>query len=705
MSRFIDEPSEISQTRRLIGFGQTEEALKLLTDSISNHLRNISPPYYNSLLLSEQALLLLNEYDNDNKAKALVDQALEQLVDKDIYYIKVLIAKAEILLNTNNYASGLELANTITDLSTSLNYPEEQAIGEYLIAFGNYKKGLIHIALEFSNSAVEKLTHSENYFFYIKSLILNGSCFKDLGDLTKSLDVLKKAEDYAKGNNFNQNLLPSIFQLIGELKLNLGEYKEAERYIKNSYSLTIFSQNNRNKNIYYQTVADLADLYYLQGNIQRSITQLKTAYRDLENDQDEDLEGKLYLLNSLGKLYRRTGGLQESRIYFEEAINIIKKILYKLSFSDTHATVLINYAQTLILLKDLDEAFEAILKVKSMIAAQGGQALTPKILNTEGMYYSAIKQHELAKSIFLKSLEQAKMQNNYFDITESYLHLAEVNLEIYKEKKSNSYFFDAKDSVNKAYDLALKDRILPTITKIRILKAVMYASELNFGLALDLLSQAKIDAEEKVLTGDLENIARLTFKIHAQLPQFSMQTDVNSIISLISRFTDSSTASTLSKDSISLVTFKFTDKGPFPFFYSENLTKDEHINLQLITTIGVLLISVIGQGNAYFSGLFGPIPLKQLPDKLILCYTGMIEDENVDERLNNFNYVLLALIFPKVADDLLMYNRKSIQALFEEFILYNGQIKTWNDENLTNLHNKLTSTFDIIETKLKENQM
>ena len=297
------------------------------------------------------------------------------------------------------------------------------------------------------------------------------------------------------------------------------------------------------------------------------------------------------------------------------------------------------------------------------------------------------------------------MQNNYFDITESYLHLAEVNLEIYKEKKSNSYFFDAKDSVNKAYDLALKDRILPTITKIRILKAVMYASELNFGLALDLLSQAKIDAEEKVLTGDLENIARLTFKIHAQLPQFSMQTDVNSIISLISRFTDSSTASTLSKDSISLVTLKFTDKGHFPFFYSENLTKDEHINLQLITTIGVLLISVIGQGNAYFSGLFGPIPLKQLPDKLILCYTGMIEDENVDERLNNFNYVLLALIFPKVADDLLMYNRKSIQALFEEFILYNGQIKAWNDENLTNLHNKLTSTFDIIETKLKENQM
>ncbi len=693
MNRFLDEPSEIIQSRSLVGLGQTDEALQLLRKAVIKHVTDVSLSY-KSLLLSEQAVTLFFEYDQEKEALNLIDQAMEQVDKEDIYYIKVLIAQAEIYLNTNDHTKGLEIANAIIELCTKLNYSEEQAIGEYLIAFGNYSKGNIHIALEFSSLAVNKLNNSENYLYYAKSLVVNGYCLKNLGELSKALVVLEKAEKIAKDQNFTHNLLPSILQMIGELKLNLGEYKEAERYIKNCHSLTIFSQNVRNKNIFYKCISDLAELYYLQGDIQRSVSQLKSNYQELQPD---DLEGKLYLLNSLGKLYRRNGGLQEARIYFEEAINVLQKILHQLSFSDTHATVLVNYAQTLILLKDLDEAFEIILKVKSMIAVQGGQLLIPKMLSIEGMYYSAIKQYELAKIIFTKALSQARLQNNYFDIIESYLFLAEVNLEIYKEKKDSNYFFEAKEAINNSFELALKQKIIPTINKIRILKAVLYASELNFGLALDLLNQAKIDAEQKMLNTELENITRLTLKIHAQLPQFSSQTDVNSIISLISRFTDITSAHKISRDEISLVAFKFTDKGPFPFYYSKNLANDEQVNIQLITTIGVLLISVIGQGNAYFSGLFGPIPLKQLPDKLILCYTGMISDETVDKRLNNFNYVLLALIFPKAADDLLLFNRKTIQVIFEQFILLNGQITTWDESSLSTLHNSLVKTFDIIE--------
>ena len=695
MNRFIDEPSEIIQSRSMVGYGQPDEALQLLSNSLTNHLNDFSPTY-KALLLSEQALLLLNEYDDETKSLALIDQAMEQM-DKhdDIYTIKVMIAKSEILLNTNNYIQGLEIANRIIELSSKLNFPEEQAIGEFLIAFGNYQKGVIHIALEFSISASLKLENSENYLYYVKSLIVNGYSYKQLGDLLKSLNILEKAEMIAKSQNFTHNQLPVIFQMIGELKLNLGEYKEAERYIKNCHSLTIFSKNKRNKNIFYKSVTDLADLFYLQGDIQRSVSELKSTYHELEK---EDLEGSLYLLNSLGKLYRRNGGFQEAKIYFEEAINVLQKILHKLSFSDTHAIVLVNYAQTLILLNELDQAFEIILKGKSMIAVQGGQALIPKILSTEGMYYEANKQYELAKTIFSKALDEAKAQNNFLDIIESFLYLSEVNLEIYKTSKKNSYFFEAKNAINLAYDLALKQKIIPTINKIRILKAVIYASELNFGLALDLLNQAKSDAEQMILSTDLENITRLTSKIHAQLPQFSTQTDVNSIISLISRFTDSSPVHKLKRDEISLVSFKFTEKGPLPFYYSDNLSKDENFNLELITTIGVLLISVIGQGNAFFSGLFGPIPLKQLPDKLILCYTGMISDDSLtDERLNNVNYVLLALIFPKLADDMLLFNRKSIQAIFEKFMLENVNINTWTNESLTNLYSNLINTFDILE--------
>ena len=693
MNRLYDELSEIIQSNTLVGLGQSDEALQLLTKAVSARTNDVTGDY-KALLLAEQALILLLEFDKVKESLLMIDKALQLTSKQNIFFIKVQIAKAEIYLNANYNNQGLEIANSIIDLASTLNFEEEQSIGEYLIAFGNYQKGNIHIALEFSNMAVNKLKKTKNYLFYVKSLLINGNCLKNLGELLKALTILEMAEKIAKAQNFNHNLLPAILQIIGELKLDLGEYQEAETYIKNCQSLTLFSQNQRNKNIFYKSLESLADLYYLNGEAQRSITELKTNYLDL---QEDDLEGRLYLLNSLGKIYRRTGGLQEARIYFEEAINVLQKILDKLSFSDTHATVLVNYAQTLILLKDLEQAFEIILKVKSMIAVQGGQMLNPKMLITEGMYYSAINQFELAKNIFSNALKQAKIQNNYSDIIESHLFLAEVNLEIYKEKKDSNNYFQAKEAINNSFDLALKQKIIPTLNNIRILKAVLYASELNFGLALDLLNQAKMDAEQKNLNSDIENITRLTLKIHSQLPQFSMQTDVNSIISLISRFTDSTSSHKISRDDISLVAFKFTDKGPVPFFYSENLAKDEHVNLQLITTIGVLLISVIGQGNAYFSGLFGPIPLKQLPDKLILCYTGMITDKTVDDRLNNFNYVLLALIFPKIADDMLLFNRKTIQIICEQFLLQNDNITTWDDKSLTVLHKNLCNTFDIIE--------
>ena len=279
MYHFFDEPSEIIQAQRLIGLGQTDEALQLLGTAINKHITDVSNSYKN-LLIAEQAILYLTEFDNEKKALALIDQVTENIEKKDIYYIKILIAKAEIFLNTNFQNSGIEIANTIIELSNSLNYSEEKAIGEYLIAFGNYQKGNIHIALEFSNSAVEKLKNSENYFYQVKSLIVYGYCLKNLGDLSKGLQILELAETIAKSQNFNHNLLPSILQMIGELKLNLGEYKAAERYIKNCYSLTIFSQNVRNKNIFYKCISDLAELIYLQGDIQRSVSQLKNSYHE-----------------------------------------------------------------------------------------------------------------------------------------------------------------------------------------------------------------------------------------------------------------------------------------------------------------------------------------------------------------------------------------------------------------------------------------
>ena len=97
--RFLDEPSEIIQSRSLVGLGQTEEALQLLSKAITNHLSDISNSY-RSLLLSEQAFLLLAEFDNEKEALALIDQAMELIEKEDIYYLKVLITKAEILLNS-----------------------------------------------------------------------------------------------------------------------------------------------------------------------------------------------------------------------------------------------------------------------------------------------------------------------------------------------------------------------------------------------------------------------------------------------------------------------------------------------------------------------------------------------------------------------------------------------------------------------------
>ena len=673
------EPVEIIQSRKLLDTGQINQAITVLEIKPKNE------QFYNALLLSEQASIYLFHLRNPSKAVKLIYEAWSMVETNDYsntYVIHCLINKSEILLHTNNLINGLEDANLIYDSSA---LPVQKAIGEYLISFGNFQKGNLHLAKEFAASAVEKLQHTENISFYLKSLITLGNCFKTFGELNKSLEIFEKAEIVAKTQIPNIFFLSTILQTIGELKLNLGEYKQAERYLKSCESL-IF---NNMKNLTVK--ADLGELYYLQGDIEKAVSFILTSYKEAEKNDPT----KPYALNTLGKIYRRIGKLKESKLYYEEAIEIIQRM----SFSLLHATILINYAQTIILLHEIDVAFEVILKVKAMAVVHGHQSIQAKILNTEGMYFATLKQFELAKQIFMNALDHAKAQNNYFDIIECFLFIAEINLEIYKQSKDDLNFLYAKDSIENAYKLALIQKIIPTINKIRILKAIIHSSEMNFGLALDQLKQAKKDAETKHLLADLEDISRIYNKINSQLPQLaSQEINVNSIIGMISRFTDSSIIPGLLRNQISLVTFKFTERGPMPFYYSENMNKDENFNLQLITTIGVLLISVLGQGNAFFSGLFGPIPVKQLPDQLVLAYTSLINDEDqTDRRLNKSNYALITIIFPKFADDYMLFNRKTIQAISEEFVLENPSLQSWNESSLNNLYAKLLYAFDIKE--------
>lgn len=110
--------------------------------------------------------------------------------------------------------------------------------------------------------------------------------------------------------------------------------------------------------------------------------------------------------------------------------------------------------------------------------------------------------------------------------------------------------------------------------------------------------------------------------------------------------------------------FIWGGKGPEPII-SEDLPFAQNAD-ELLMKMGIYYFTALGQGQAHTTGLFGPLPIADVPGYVALAYVFSIDDpSNEDPRDNGRSYSLIAFSMPETLSPIFS-NRSIIASLFEK---------------------------------------
>ncbi|MCH3883569.1 MULTISPECIES: AraC family transcriptional regulator [Tenacibaculum] len=223
-----------------------------------------------------------------------------------------------------------------------------------------------------------------------------GNNYAAIGETKIALDYFYKSTDIAKEENlpFYKAVLPV---LIGGMKYEAGEYKEALKYYKKGYSLL-------------QSTQEIDELNR-KFNSSLTIISMSNVYFKLN-----EIDSAKYILN-LG---------------FKQKLDTISGIT-NINFQTQKAKILVEEGKFNEALKQ----FEYIKKVSKEYDSKSGVSYYYNDLAT---YYSKIENYEEAAKIMEKGILAAKNKTKEFNLVDDYKKLAKIYKKAGDIEKSNEYF-------------------------------------------------------------------------------------------------------------------------------------------------------------------------------------------------------------------------------------------------------------------------
>ena len=175
------------------------------------------------------------------------------------------------------------------------------------------------------------------------------------------------------------------------------------------------------------------------------------------------------------------------------------------------------------------------------------------------------------------------------------------------------------------------------------------------------------------------------------------------LISTLSRVLNINVRPYYNRDDFIFIAFKFVEaSGPAPFFMTPAIetTKIK----KFLINFGVILNFLLGQGQNYFGGLYGPIPVSlvisetenqkderaigRFAGKSSLIYAAAVKDSEIDEqRLEGKNYIIFTIIHPSWLDATFV-GREELKILFQKYFQNHLDVSTWNENDLHILANE-----------------
>jgi len=315
-----------------------------------------------------------------------------------------------------------------------------------------------------------------------------------------------------------------------------------------------------------------------------------------------------------------------------------------------------------------------------------------------------------------------KSESSRFDVvSEAILNLIEVLLLELKSTESTEILTAIENLTQKLLNDAKRQNIYPILIKTYLLQSKLALLQLEIDKAKKFLEKASKLADEKklnklslaIMKEQKELTEKLTFwkvlvdKKSSYLERVELAQIENTIIQMTNHrleLTDDieSLFKEFSIDKLSLLAFRFENTG-VQFHKGINIPESATINRDLIYMSTNFMI-VLGQGQDYHKGLYGPFPVP-IPGYSAIVFSLMMNDrQQSDPRMKGQTYSLFCILYPQLFS-VCFFKREAITKIFQNRISELTDLTDLTEEFLLELrkevYNKITEVFTsthILET-------
>lgn len=536
-----------------------------------------------------------------------------------------------------------------------------------------WRIGKPDIALKYLTQSMEKVKASNDQ--ELLGMLYNrfGAVYNHKGMYDEALNNFKMSLDIQL-HLMNKRELSTVYNNIGHVCLMLGEYDIALECYENSIR---FGEEIGNKPDLGVSILNVGMLFLYLGNHDKALKNLKNALT----------------LNEEANNYRHTS----SSLYF------IIQLLLETQAPTTEVNIYLKKLEMLYRKSQSNFVFDRYMISKGLIL-KSSKRLAEKIEAQK--YFNLV----------------VKSESSRFDlVSEAILNLIEVLLLELKSTESTEILTAIENLTQKLLNDAKRQNIYPILIKTYLLQSKLALLQLEIDKAKEFLEKASKLADEKklnklslaIMKEQKELTEKLTFwkvlvdKKSSYLERVELAQIENTIIQMTNHrleLTDDieSLFKEFSIDKLSLLAFRFENTG-VQFHKGINIPESATINRDLIYMSTNFMI-VLGQGQDYHKGLYGPFPVP-IPGYSAIVFSLMMNDrQQSDPRMKGQTYSLFCILYPQLFS-VCFFKREAITKIFQNRISELTDLTDLTEEFLLELrkevYNKITEVFTsthILET-------
>lgn len=147
---------------------------------------------------------------------------------------------------------------------------------------------------------------------------------------------------------------------------------------------------------------------------------------------------------------------------------------------------------------------------------------------------------------------------------------------------------------------------------------------------------------------------------------------------------------------LKLFATKLADYGPEPIALSiDGMFSDEMEQDTFLLRYGAYFMSILGQSEEKFTGLFGPLPVHGFYDYLSYLFAFEVTDSSLkDERLGQSAYCIIAIFYKKSESESMNLLRLYIEAALWKIVKNSETIKDINEDFLASIKDVIQIVYE-----------